>query len=168
MDAIRTQRFVPPHPPRTDGPVPVWRGFVGERARTAVYGWSEQAFERSLHSPQGVRLHRPHPARSGHDPAGAARQCRQLCEAGHRQEAARPDDRARPAELGRGACGATSGGSSPPISRRPRSTPLVPAFARGAPAAARLAGGRRATWPPRRPRRRCGSSPTPCSPATRA
>jgi cytochrome P450 len=25
--------------------VPTWRGFVGERARTAVYGWSKQAFE---------------------------------------------------------------------------------------------------------------------------
>lgn len=37
-------RFVPPYPPRGDGPVPVWRGFVGERARTAVYGWSERAF----------------------------------------------------------------------------------------------------------------------------
>jgi cytochrome P450 len=37
-------RFVPPHPPRGAGPVPVWRGFVGERARTAVYGWSERAF----------------------------------------------------------------------------------------------------------------------------
>jgi len=37
-------RFVPPHPPRSTGPVPVWRGFVGERARTAVYGWSERAF----------------------------------------------------------------------------------------------------------------------------
>lgn len=37
-------RFVPPHPPRSSGPVPVWRGFVGERARTAVYGWSERAF----------------------------------------------------------------------------------------------------------------------------
>ncbi|MGQ0659877.1 cytochrome P450 [Sphingosinicella sp.] len=37
-------RFVPPHPPRSTGPVPVWRGFVGERARTAVYGWSELAF----------------------------------------------------------------------------------------------------------------------------
>jgi len=36
--------FVPPFPPRSDGPVPVWRGFVGERARTAVYGWSERAF----------------------------------------------------------------------------------------------------------------------------
>ena len=46
MDAVRTQRFVPPHPPRTAGPVAVWRGFVGERARTAVYGWSDQAFER--------------------------------------------------------------------------------------------------------------------------
>jgi cytochrome P450 len=36
--------FIPPHPPRGAGPVPVWRGFVGERARTAVYGWSELAF----------------------------------------------------------------------------------------------------------------------------
>ena len=38
-------RFVPTHPPRGPGPVAVWRGFVGERARTAVYGWSERAFE---------------------------------------------------------------------------------------------------------------------------
>lgn len=38
-------RYVPPHPPRSAGPVPVWRGFVGERARTAVYGWSDRAFE---------------------------------------------------------------------------------------------------------------------------
>ena len=38
-------RFLPPHPPRGDGPVAAWRGFFGERARTAVYGWSEQAFE---------------------------------------------------------------------------------------------------------------------------
>lgn len=37
-------RYVPPHPPRGTGPVPVWRGFIGERARTAVYGWSERAF----------------------------------------------------------------------------------------------------------------------------
>jgi cytochrome P450 len=37
--------FVPPHPPRNSGPVPVWRGFFGERARTAVYGWSEAAFD---------------------------------------------------------------------------------------------------------------------------
>jgi cytochrome P450 len=42
--ASTSRRFVPPHPPRSTGPVPVWRGFVGERARTAVYGWSEQAF----------------------------------------------------------------------------------------------------------------------------
>ena len=41
----RPERFVPPHPPRGAGPVPVWRGFIGERARTAVYGWSERAFE---------------------------------------------------------------------------------------------------------------------------
>jgi cytochrome P450 len=36
--------FTPPYPPRGAGPVPVWMGFVGERARTAVYGWSERAF----------------------------------------------------------------------------------------------------------------------------
>lgn len=39
-----TKPFVPPHPPRSAGPVAVWRGFFGERARTAVYGWSEAAF----------------------------------------------------------------------------------------------------------------------------
>jgi cytochrome P450 len=38
-------RFVPPHPPRGAGPVAVWRGFFGERARTAVFGWSQLAFE---------------------------------------------------------------------------------------------------------------------------
>ena len=36
--------FIPPHPPRRPRPVPTWRGFFGERARTAVYGWSELAF----------------------------------------------------------------------------------------------------------------------------
>jgi cytochrome P450 len=41
-----SDRFIPPFPPRGTGPVPVWRGFVGERARTAVYGWSNQAFEK--------------------------------------------------------------------------------------------------------------------------
>ena len=40
-----TGRFVPPHPPRPAGPVAVWRGFFGERARTAVFGWSERAFD---------------------------------------------------------------------------------------------------------------------------
>ena len=40
-----TGRFVPPHPPREPGPVAVWRGFFGERARTAVFGWSELAFD---------------------------------------------------------------------------------------------------------------------------
>ena len=38
-------RFVPPHPPRGTAPVSTWRGFVGERARNAVFGWSQQAFE---------------------------------------------------------------------------------------------------------------------------
>ena len=37
-------RFVPPFPPRPPAPVGTWRGLVGERARTAVYGWSERAF----------------------------------------------------------------------------------------------------------------------------
>lgn len=45
MSATDPHRFVPPYPPRGPGPVAVWRGFVGERARTAVYGWSEAAFE---------------------------------------------------------------------------------------------------------------------------
>ena len=40
-----TERFVPPFPPRRPRPVPTWRGFFGERARTAVYGWSSHAFE---------------------------------------------------------------------------------------------------------------------------
>lgn len=41
---MATTRFVPPHPPRGPGPVAVWRGFFGERARNAVFGWSEIAF----------------------------------------------------------------------------------------------------------------------------
>ena len=41
---MATARFVPPHPPRGAGPVPVWRGLFGERARNSVFGWSEQAF----------------------------------------------------------------------------------------------------------------------------
>jgi cytochrome P450 len=40
-----TKPFIPPHPPRRPKPVHTWRGFFGERARTAVYGWSELAFE---------------------------------------------------------------------------------------------------------------------------
>lgn len=40
-----TELWVPPFPPRRPKPVPTWRGFLGERARTAVYGWSELAFE---------------------------------------------------------------------------------------------------------------------------
>ena len=39
------ERFVPAHPPRGPGPVAGWRGLLGERARTSVYGWSEQAFD---------------------------------------------------------------------------------------------------------------------------
>jgi cytochrome P450 len=40
-----TSLFVPPFPARRPGPVAVWRGLFGERARTAVYGWSELAFD---------------------------------------------------------------------------------------------------------------------------
>jgi cytochrome P450 len=43
-DAEPARRFVPPYPPRGLGPVPAWRGFFGERAKTAVYGWSDKAF----------------------------------------------------------------------------------------------------------------------------
>jgi cytochrome P450 len=56
-----TKHFVPPHPPRRSGPVPVWRGFVGERARTLVYGWSERAFREPymLRNVLGYRVHIP-------------------------------------------------------------------------------------------------------------
>src|SRR4051794_2978648 len=36
--------FIPPHPPRRAKPGHTLRGLFGERARTAVYGWSELAF----------------------------------------------------------------------------------------------------------------------------
>lgn len=39
-----SDRFVPPYPPRRPRPVAGWRGLFGQRARTAVYGWSQQAF----------------------------------------------------------------------------------------------------------------------------
>ena len=54
-----TGRFVPPHPPRRPRPVPTWRGFFGERARTAVYGWSELAFN-TWHIERNVLGHRVH------------------------------------------------------------------------------------------------------------
>ena len=54
-----TGHFVPPHPPRRPGPVAVWRGFVGERARTLVYGWSERAF-REWHLERNVLGYRVH------------------------------------------------------------------------------------------------------------
>lgn len=44
-DEHPSRRFIPPHPPRAARPVPAWRGLIGERARTAVYGWSDWAFE---------------------------------------------------------------------------------------------------------------------------
>lgn len=36
--------FIPTHPPRDVRPAAFWSGLFGERARTAVYGWSEKAF----------------------------------------------------------------------------------------------------------------------------
>jgi cytochrome P450 len=53
--------FVPPHPPRNAGPVPVWRGFFGERARTAIFGWSQRAFEEDYirRNVLGYRVHVP-------------------------------------------------------------------------------------------------------------
>jgi len=53
--------FIPPHPPRGAGPVHVWRGLVGERARTAVYGWSELAFRQTYIRRKilGFRVHIP-------------------------------------------------------------------------------------------------------------
>ncbi|HUE79700.1 MAG TPA: cytochrome P450 [Sphingomicrobium sp.] len=54
-----TARFVPPYPSRGRGPVPVWRGFIGERARTLVYGWSERAFREPhlIRNVLGYRVH---------------------------------------------------------------------------------------------------------------
>jgi cytochrome P450 len=54
-----SERFIPPHPPRRPNPVPVWRGFFGERARTAVYGWSELAFN-AWHIKRNVLGHTVH------------------------------------------------------------------------------------------------------------
>jgi len=57
-------RFVPPHPPRGAGPVPVWRGFFGERGRTAIFGWSQAAFTEwhIRRNVLGYRVHIPlHP-----------------------------------------------------------------------------------------------------------
>jgi cytochrome P450 len=53
--------FIPTHPPRSAGPVASWRGFFGERARTAVYGWSEQAFRLPYmrRNILGFRIHIP-------------------------------------------------------------------------------------------------------------
>jgi cytochrome P450 len=59
VSALDSGRFIPPHPPRGPGPVPVWRGFFGERARTAVYGWSELAFK-SWHIKRNVLGHTVH------------------------------------------------------------------------------------------------------------
>lgn len=56
-----TKPFVPPFPPRAAAPVASWRGFFGERARTAVYGWSEQAFRTGYirRNILGFRIHIP-------------------------------------------------------------------------------------------------------------
>ena len=52
-------RFIPSYPPRLPKPVHSWRGFLGERARTAVYGWSEQAFN-AWHIKRNILGHTVH------------------------------------------------------------------------------------------------------------
>ncbi len=52
-------RFVPAHPRRRPRPVHTLRGLLGERARTAVYGWSELAFD-SWHIKRNVLGHTVH------------------------------------------------------------------------------------------------------------
>ena len=54
-----TAPFVPTHPPRRPKPVHTLRGLFGERARTAVYGWSELAFD-SWHIKRVVLGHPVH------------------------------------------------------------------------------------------------------------
>jgi cytochrome P450 len=54
-----SERFIPPHPPRRPKPVHTLRGLFGERARTAVYGWSELAFA-SWHLKRNVLGHTVH------------------------------------------------------------------------------------------------------------
>src|SRR5437667_2473238 len=54
-----TTPFIPPHPPRLPNPVHTWRGFFGERARTAVYGGSELAFN-AWHIKRNVLGHTVH------------------------------------------------------------------------------------------------------------
>lgn len=54
-------RFVPTRPARGSGPVATWRGFVGERARTSVYGWSGAMFEQPYYRREmlGFTIHMP-------------------------------------------------------------------------------------------------------------
>ena len=52
-------RFVPAHPDRPPKPVHTLRGLFGERARTAVYGWSELAFD-AWHIKRNVLGHTVH------------------------------------------------------------------------------------------------------------
>jgi cytochrome P450 len=54
-----SDRFIPPHPPRRPKPVHTLRGLFGERARTAVYGWSELAFD-TWHIKRNVLGHTVH------------------------------------------------------------------------------------------------------------
>jgi len=54
-----SDRFVPTHPPRRPKPVHTLRGLFGERARTAVYGWSDLAFD-TWHIKRNVLGHTVH------------------------------------------------------------------------------------------------------------
>jgi cytochrome P450 len=54
-----SDRFVPTHPDRRPKPVHTLRGLFGERSRTAVYGWSELAFD-TWHLKRNVLGHTVH------------------------------------------------------------------------------------------------------------
>jgi cytochrome P450 len=54
-----SDRFIPTHPPRRPRPVHSLRGLFGERGRTAVYGWSELAFD-AWHIKRNVLGHTVH------------------------------------------------------------------------------------------------------------
>lgn len=45
LRSAASPRYVPPFPRRDERAAPVWAGLFGERARNAVHGWSEAAFE---------------------------------------------------------------------------------------------------------------------------
>ena len=146
--------------------MPVWRGFFGERARTAVYGWSSAAFELPYmrRSVFGYTVHIPlEPELVQHVLLDNA------------ANYVKPDivKKLLRRTIGRGLL--SSDGALWRDQRRivaanfaPAAIDaLIPTFAGAAKRRWRGWRAGESTWPRRRPRRRCGSSPTACSPATR-